>query len=124
MSPSMRVLVVEDEALILLDLEDTLLGLGHSVVSSSTVKDAQASLESEGFDLAVIDFHLRDGTSGNLAQTLTERGVPYILCTGTARPEELQGIPPATVILKKPYISEGLVEAVNEALASHACPSR
>lgn len=113
-----RILVVEDEALILLDLEDTLLGLGHSVVSSSTVKEAQVSLESEQFDLAVIDFHLRDGTSETLAHTLADRGVPFILCTGTARPNELRDVPRAIRILEKPYISAGLVDAVNEALAN------
>jgi DNA-binding NtrC family response regulator len=118
MSSSKRILVVEDEAMILMDLEETLLGLGYSVVSSTTVGGAEASLESGDFDLAVIDFHLRDGTSADLARKLAGRGIPFILCTGTARSDELREVSQRTVFLEKPYTSEGLLDAVKTAFES------
>jgi len=118
MSSAKRILVVEDEAMILLDLEDTLAGLGHSVVSATTAEGGKAVLSNDDFDLAVIDFHLRDGTSANLARELADRGIPFILCTGTARPDELLDVSQRTVFLEKPYTSRGLLNAVAEALAS------
>jgi DNA-binding NtrC family response regulator len=116
MSSSKRILVVEDETMILMDIENTLASAGHVVAGASTVAEGQKLLEAGGFDLAVIDFHLRDGTSEGLAGQLADRGVPFILCTGTAHGDELGEIPQRTLLLQKPYTSEALIEAVEKAL--------
>ena len=112
-----RILIVEDEALILLDLENALSELGHSVVSADSASGGEALLMTDQIDMAIIDFHLKDGTSAGLARQLGDRGIPFVLCTGTARSDELLEVPQRTVFLEKPYTSDGLRKAVEQGLA-------
>lgn len=78
------VLVIEDEPLIAMLLEDFLDALGHSVAGSAdSVSDAVARIEAGGFDLAILDVHLRGGEAcWPAADALADRGVPFLLATG------------------------------------------
>jgi len=54
-----RVLVVEDEMLILIMIEDMLADLGcAAVTSAATVNQAIALIESQNFDVAMLDMNL------------------------------------------------------------------
>ncbi len=82
---SARILIIEDEALVAMDLRLMLEDLGHEVVA--TVADAQtarAVAHEEQVDLAMVDIHLSDGPTGitigrELAQ---DHGVTVMFLTG------------------------------------------
>src|ERR1700712_3957656 len=81
-----RVLALEDEALILFDIEQTLhdAGVGN-IVTAIPCDDALAALDAGAFDAAVLDLHLgRSGWSYDVARRLQAKGVPFIFTSGTA----------------------------------------
>ena len=74
------ILLLEDEALIALDVEKTLadaeLGKATSVASCA---GALHWLENNTPDVAIIDIFLRDGECDEVAEILVKRGVPLII---------------------------------------------
>jgi DNA-directed RNA polymerase specialized sigma24 family protein/CheY-like chemotaxis protein len=103
---SSRVLIVEDEPLIALDLERIVTELGHEVAAiARTHREATAALERERPGLILADIQLADGSSGINAvnDILTDHPVPVIFIT--AYPEHLltgEG-PEPTFLIAKPY---------------------
>ena len=99
----MRVLVVEDEVLLALDLTEMLRSLGHDVVASAaTLEDGLKRIDDSSFDVAIVDVNLNGSTSEPIAERLSENGVRCILATGYASanlPFALAGYP----LLDKPY---------------------
>jgi DNA-binding NtrC family response regulator len=113
-----RVLLVEDNALIALDLEEILTNSGCCVIGPSrTVRDAMAIVEQEIIDVALVDFILEDGTASPLAQYLDSKGIPFALCTGR-HPREFTEHFPSTPILGKPYNPDDVALVVNSLIAS------
>ena len=84
MSDRRSVLIVEDEPLIAMMLEDFLLSLGHEVAGiCESVQEALARIEQGGFDVAIIDVHLKAGEKvWPVADRLAEKGIPYAFATG------------------------------------------
>ncbi len=112
-----RVLVVEDEALLAMMLEDVFSDAGaHVVGPAATVEQAIALIASQVIDVALLDVCLRDQRSDPVAETLRERGVPYVLATGYNNPHgaELASAP----TLRKPYRFEEVEAALLSALES------
>jgi len=110
-----RVLVVEDEVLLAMMLEDVFSDAGaHVVGPAATVEQAIALIASEAIDVALLDVWLRDKRSDLVAETLRQRGVPYVLATGYSNPDgaELASAP----TLPKPYRFEQLQAALIAAL--------
>lgn len=78
-----RVLVVEDEFLIALDIQTLLEDLGCEVLGPCpSVAKALALLETELPDLAILDVNLGRERSTPVAEALRDRSVPYGLATG------------------------------------------
>jgi DNA-binding response OmpR family regulator len=89
-SSDSSVLVLEDEAVIALDVEDILQSAGFTdVVTISSRADAERWLSEHTPHIAVIDAHLRDGMCIEVIQTLTERNVPFVIHSGE-RPEDAE----------------------------------
>lgn len=63
-APRLRVLLVEDEVLVRMDVADALRADGWHVVEAGTVADALATLEAGSFDLVLTDVHMPGGSSG------------------------------------------------------------
>src|SRR4030095_4915971 len=78
----LRVLVVEDEALIGLDLEQMLEDLGCDVVRRSNASIDADALASLAVNAAVLDVALANGNSYPVADLLAEHGIPFIFATG------------------------------------------
>jgi DNA-binding response OmpR family regulator len=81
----LRVLAVEDEALLAMALKDTLLDLGFAVLGPvGSVAKAQALIEREGSTIgcAVLDIDLGTETAYPIADALALRGVPFLFLTG------------------------------------------
>lgn len=86
-SPSgMRVLLVEDEALIALDVKDMLARLGCVVIGPAPrVAEALELLEREEPELAILDVNLGRERVTPVAEALRERGIPFALATAYGR---------------------------------------
>jgi CheY-like chemotaxis protein len=113
-----RILVVDDDPLIALDLADqlrlgsyTVIGPAHSVAA------AMACLaEPRNCDAALLDIQLGRDTSEPIAQYLTAIGTPFLVISGYAshqHPAIFQAAPQ----LQKPIQPERLIAAVQKLLA-------
>ena len=110
----LRILIVEDEILIALELESLLQDLGHDVVGiASSSKDALALGQEAQPDLAFVDIHLADGPTGvDVARQLTaQHQVTVLFMTANAKriPEDFAG---AWGVIAKPYTERGVREAL------------
>ena len=112
-----RVLVVEDEALVLLMIEDMLADLGcESVSIAATVEKALVLIDAQVFDAAMLDMNLSGNTSGSVAEALVARGVPFVYSTGNTG-QEMGDVHPKRPVLKKPFKYEELVEILTRLLS-------
>mgnify|MGYP003630574578 CR=1 FL=1 len=113
-----RILIIEDEALVAMELRFTLEDLGHEVAATvADAKAARAFVAEHDIDLALVDIHLQDGPTGvQLGRELAEDYGATVLYM-TANPGMLgDGIAGTIGVLAKPT-DEGCVEkAVNYAL--------
>lgn len=91
------VLLLEDEALIAIDVEMTLNSAGFSVVKFARCDEAETWLADNSPDVAIIDVALSDGVCVNAAQTLAQRGIPFVVHSGD----------PATAEAKHPVFQAG-----------------
>jgi DNA-binding response OmpR family regulator len=109
-----RILVVEDETLIALDLADQLKNAGYDVIGpATTVVKAQKLIRDVGCDAALLDVNLGNETAVPIAFTLREANVPFIFISGNSRdqlPHELRAAP----WLSKPVLAVHLLSALND----------
>ena len=79
----LSILVVEDHALIALDLETMLLDLGAGQVTIASTVDQALQLVATGlFDAAFLDVRLGESTCIPVAVALREKHVPIVIVTG------------------------------------------
>ena len=112
----LRVLLVEDEPLVALDIEAELLELGLEVVGpASTVGMAEQIVAERGFDLALLDANLNGESVEQLAAQVAALGVPFAFATGYGR----EALPPAfrdAPLLAKPFDRARLRATLDELL--------
>lgn len=79
-----RILVLEDEYLIALDMSATLESCGADVVGPfARIEEALGWIErGEALDAAILDLDLRGGRSYPVADALDRRGIPFVFTTG------------------------------------------
>jgi DNA-binding response OmpR family regulator len=112
-----RVLVVEDDSLLAMDLQETLVDAGAVVVGvCQTLDEAMARANVDDFAVAVLDFSLGPDTASPLARRLVGRGVPFVLYTGKSRREPSLAEWRACPIVEKPASPRVLVSALRAAL--------
>ncbi len=99
----LRILIVEDEMLVAMNIEDMLLELGHEVAGLASRLAPALALAREGrFEAAMLDVNLAGEPSFPVADILIERGIPFLFATGYGR----QGIEERyrdRPILQKPF---------------------
>ena len=105
-----RILIVEDEMLVALELECILGDLGHHPIGIVPDLESANAFFEESIDLALVDLNLRDGLTGpEIGQRLGARGVTVVFIT--ANPRLLgQGLAGAIGVISKPT-DEGTVKA-------------
>lgn len=115
--PGKRVLVVEDEVIVAMQLEDLLTDLGCEIVGTACrLDEALEMAESDGIDLAVLDVNLNGRSVCPVARRLSDRGVPVVYATGYGQAGCVDL--PAGPVLQKPYQPSDLISAMSRALAS------
>lgn len=117
----LRVLVVEDEMLVCMDIEDMLEEVGCKVVGpAARVSDALAILDTEPVDIALLDVNLGREKSYPIADRLARSGTPFLLSTGYAEVD-----PPYNdhLRLQKPFSRKHLTEVLEELRREVQTPS-
>jgi DNA-binding response OmpR family regulator len=114
---AMRVLIVEDELLLAMDVDHIASMYGYTVAGSAS--NATDALElATAADIALVDINLSDGPSGlELGRRLVrEHGITVIFLT--ANPEAVnRGVRGVAGVLTKPHTPASLVEALDYAAA-------
>jgi two-component sensor histidine kinase len=113
-----RILIVEDEALVALQLQEDLENDGHHVVGPARCLEQGVSLAlSEDIDAALVDVSLGRETSTPIADQLLARNIPFAFATGysdgTMLPERLRKVPR----LNKPYALDEVRRLVQSLVA-------
>ncbi|WBT05827.1 response regulator [Brevundimonas vesicularis] len=113
-----RILIIEDEALVAMELRFVLEDLGHEVLGVAATAQAARDLVSEkDVDLALVDIHLSDGPTGiNLGRELgQDMGVSVLFMT--ANPGMVRdGVAGTIGVLSKPTDEHAVQTAVDYAL--------
>lgn len=117
-----RVLIIEDEPIIALDLESLLEELGHKVVAKAATRDeAVAMARAERPGLVLADINLGEGGSGidAVSEILSSFDIPVIFVT--AYPEKLLTgeRPEPAYLIAKPFLPETIQATVGQALFFH-----
>ncbi len=110
---SLSVLVIEDEAVVAIDLEIALEEMGHKVVGAGTLDEGAKAIEGHDFDLAILDVNLNGELSYPLAAALEKEGVPIVFLTGYGA----DGLEPewrTRSVLQKPMKREALARLVQQ----------
>ena len=109
-----RALVVEDSMIIAMDTQDMLeqLGVG-SVRTAASVGDAIRAIEEAQPDFALLDYNLGSESSVEVAERLSQLGVPFYFASGYGEGIETEGTS-ALGVLKKPYSRDDLAAAMEQ----------
>ena len=113
MTRALRVLVVEDEALLAMEMERLLADCGWTVIGVALDHSGALRLVQDSTpDLALVDMNLRDGRTGPATTAaLSGRGVPCLFVTGDPEqiPADFAG---ALGVVTKPFTTNALIRAV------------
>jgi DNA-binding response OmpR family regulator len=113
-----RVLVVEDEPFLAMDVADLLNDAGFDVIGpATTVADALALLDRSGCDVGVLDIHLGHEDSEPVALALKSIGTPFVVVSGNSQkhsPPGFEGAP----FLSKPISVSTLITLLRSIVGS------
>jgi PAS domain S-box-containing protein len=111
-----RILIVEDEPLLAMELETNLNALGCKTLrSAATLNAAKAAIGDSGCDAALVDVNLGGRQADELAVALTRKNIPFAFVTGYGR----EGLPAGfkeVAILSKPFAKEELLVVLAQLL--------
>lgn len=107
----LRVLLVEDEALVALMAREILNDLGAAVVGTAhSFLEGMALARTAVVDIAILDVNLDGQTSYEIASALLERNIPVVFATGyrkIAFPSHAR-----ILLIEKPYTDAQLEQAI------------
>jgi len=113
---SAKILLVEDEPLVAMDMENILEDLGVSIVGpAASVSKALALVDAGGFEGAFLDVNLRGERVDTVADALAAQGIPFVFTTGHG----IEGLPAGhrdRPMLIKPFGSQEVAGALNRYL--------
>jgi CheY-like chemotaxis protein len=114
---SLRVMLIEDEALVVMLLEDMLSELGCRVIGiAAHLREAIQLAGSTDADLAILDVNLDGHEAYAVAEQLASRDIPFIVATGYDRHGLRAGFGNRPT-LQKPFRLEDLRRVISEAIA-------
>jgi CheY-like chemotaxis protein len=115
------VLVVEDDPIIALDFEDTILGFGVKTVrAAASVTRALKMIDERAPDFVLLDVGLVREKSFAVAERLETLGIPFAFVTGYGTEVKLPAAFADTPRLPKPCTSDALAAVLKSASAHRA----
>ena len=112
----LRILAVEDEYLLRLEIATVLRDAGATVTQCATVGDALRALDAGTFAAALLDIRVGKEAITPVAHRLMELAVPFVFYTGHLATEEILSPWPNARVLPKPVAPVALVNAIAELL--------
>lgn len=113
MTRKASIFLVEDEAIVRMDLAAMLEELGHRIGGEAgNIKDAIDYAYTGTFDLAILDINIGGLGIDPVADILERRGVPFLFVTGYGS-EWLPSLFRRRLVLAKPVSKETLGPAIN-----------
>lgn len=111
-----RVLIIEDEAMIAMLYSEVLSELGHATCAiTATEEEAVSAATTLKPDLMLVDMHLHEGSgTGAVTRILASTFIPHIFISGDAI--RSQASFPRAIQLQKPFNEQQLAKAVAEAM--------
>jgi DNA-binding response OmpR family regulator len=112
-----RILLVEDEAIIALEVETLLKQASFDVVACGSLQSALTEAEKQPFDAAVLDVNLHGQMSFPLADALAAKNVPFIFVSGY----EIEIVPRQhrrRPFVGKPFLAQKLLKALSGAMGN------
>lgn len=112
----LRILILEDEYLIAMDVEQICRDAGAAdvaIVDSLAGFDTPAAFS---FDAAILDLMLNGASTLPFAARLQREGVPFVFASGHGISDELNRDFPGVALVEKPYSGGDLIAAVAAAL--------
>ena len=107
----LRVLIVEDEPLILVTAVDMVEDLGHEVQQAMTVAEAERILAGGSIDLLMVDLGLPDGSGQDLADAAQRKHPRLRVLIASGQQLSLEG-EPAMAAISKPYSEKQIAAAI------------
>jgi DNA-binding response OmpR family regulator len=109
-----KILIVEDEVLLAMELESEIEAAGHDIVGlAADSREAKDLIDSVRPDFAFVDIQLIDGPTGiEVGRHLSAKSIPYVFVSGNLKriPEDFAG---AVGAIEKPYTMNGLQNALS-----------
>ena len=114
------VLVVEDEALVAATISDLLTEAeGVPVGPAATVSEARRLIkDSPSLNAALLDVNLGDGLVTPVLEALSARGIPTVVYTGSAVPEDVRRRHPNLIALSKPVLPARLIGELRKVIGA------
>lgn len=116
----LRVLVLEDEFLIAMDVEQLCRdGGAEDVVIVRSLDELDPIVDKpRTFDVAIVDLMLSGISTLDFARRLYDLGVPFVFASGYSDLHEIAEKFPDIAIISKPYAGEDLVGAIAAAVTN------
>lgn len=113
---AMRVLVVEDDAIIGTLLAEMLAGMGHEVCAiEATEADAVSAAARCKPDLMIVDVSLGEGSGISAIETIhCTRPVPHVFASGDV--SRVRALRPGSIFIQKPFRESDLARVIQQAL--------
>jgi len=116
----LHILVVEDEAIIAMLIEDTLLDIGcKSVEVAPSIEKALELLSERKPDFAILDLNLHGSRSYPVADVLKTQGRPFVFLSGYGA-KGLEGAYRNSPVLQKPFQQMDLEAALKRCVLTDA----
>jgi len=113
-----RILIVDDDRLVLAMLYNGLEKAGYAVTSASGGKEALELVEKEDFDLVILDIRMPDVSGIDVSSILNAKNIPFLVLTAYADTELVESMigNGALGYLIKPIDIEQIIPAIETAL--------
>jgi CheY-like chemotaxis protein len=112
----LRILLVEDDPLIRLDLETSLTELGAIVTAAADVSKALVAIGTSALDFAVLDFELGTESSEPIAEAAQARNIPFLYLSGYNEHDERFSRWSGIRILAKPLSVARIAHGIEQVL--------
>jgi two-component system, response regulator PdtaR len=114
---ALRVLIIEDDALIGIYLAEMLAEMGYDVCAIATTEaDAVTAAVQHGPGLMIVDVNLRDGSGiAAVDQIFRTSPLPCVFISGDI--SSVEAVRPGSVVVQKPFREHELARAIQRALS-------
>ena len=121
---ALRVLVIEDDALIAMLLAELLAGMGHEVCATAT-SEAAAVIAATCYapDLMIVDAGLGQGSGVSAVEEILRAGpLAHVFVSGDAESVRLRRSD--AIVVRKPFRQAELARAIDLAVAAASLPGK